>query len=496
MLSRILGFIRDVLLARIFGADANTDVFFVAFKIPNFLRRLFAEGAFSQAFVPILSDYKEHGSKEALKQFIDRTAGVLALILMAVTILGMIAAPLLIMAFAPGFNWQSGQYDLAVQMLRITFPYLFFISSVAFAGGILNIYGKFAVPAFTPVFLNLCMIAAAIFLAPWFDQPIVALACGVFIAGAVQLFFQFPALIRLGLLPRPVFGFQDPGVKRIMTLMVPALFGVSITQINLLFDTLLASFLSVGSISWLYYSDRLVEFPLGIFGVALGVVILPKLSKNHSNNENQAFSQSLDWGLRCVLLIGLPASIALLLLAEPMLATLFQYKEFSHFDVVMAGQSLMAYAVGLLAFILIKILVSGFTARKDMRTPLRFGIYAIGANMFFNVIFIIPLAHAGLALATSLAAFINASLLLMKLLKDKIYKPAPEWLLFLIRILIANTAITMLLFYFIDAELWNHRSLVDRALHLAFWLAGTMLLYITVLLTVGLRLRHFRYLAE
>ncbi len=496
MISRILGFIRDVLLARIFGADANTDVFFVAFKIPNFLRRLFAEGAFSQAFVPVLSDYKEHGSKEALKQFIDRTAGVLSLTLMLVTIIGMVAAPLLIMVFAPGFSWQSGQYDLAVQMLRITFPYLFFISSVAFAGGILNIYSKFAVPAFTPVFLNLCMIAAAIWLSPLFDEPIVALACGVFVAGAVQLMFQFPALMRLGLLPRPKFGFRDPGVKRIMTLMLPAIFGVSVTQINLLFDTLLASFLAVGSISWLYFSDRLVEFPLGIFGVALGVVILPKLSKSHSNNDATAFSHTLDWGLRCVLLIGLPATIGLLLLAEPMLSTLFQYDEFGHFDVVMAGRSLMAYAVGLMGFILIKILVPGFTSRKDMKTPVRFGIYAVCANMLLNVIFIIPLAHAGLALATSVGAFFNASLLLNKLLKDKIYRPEPGWLIFLLRIFIANIAMAFLLIHYIDTDLWNDWLFMDRAMHLAFWIGAAILVYTVVLLIIGLRPRHFSYVAK
>lgn len=496
MISRILGFIRDVLLARIFGADSNTDVFFVAFKIPNFLRRLFAEGAFSQAFVPVLSDYKEHGSKQALKQFVDRTAGALALTLMAVTLIGVVAAPLLIMAFAPGFSWQSGQYDLAVHMLRITFPYLFFISSVAFAGGILNIYSKFAIPAFTPVFLNLCMISAAIWLSPLLDEPIVALAWGVFVAGVVQLLFQFPALIRLGLLPRPKFGFKDPGVKRIMKLMLPALFGVSVTQINLLIDTLLASFLAVGSISWLYFSDRLVEFPLGVFGVALGVVILPKLSKSHSNDDTVAFSHSLDWGLRCVLLIGTPASIGLFLLAEPMLSTLFQYEEFGHFDVVMAGRSLMAYALGLMGFILIKILVPGFTSRKDMKTPVRFGIYAVCANMLLNFIFIIPLAHAGLALATSLGAFFNASLLLNKLLKDKIYRPAPGWLLFLLRILIANIAMTLLLTHFVDVDLWNDWLFLDRTTHLALWIGAAILVYTLVLLILGLRPRHFSYVAK
>jgi putative peptidoglycan lipid II flippase len=340
------------------------------------------------------------------------------------------------------------------------------------------------------------MIAAAIWLSPLFDEPIVALACGVFVAGAVQLMFQFPALMRLGLLPRPKFGFRDPGVKRIMTLMLPAIFGVSVTQINLLFDTLLASFLAVGSISWLYFSDRLVEFPLGIFGVALGVVILPKLSKSYSNDDTVAFSHSLDWGLRCVLLIGLPATIGLLLLAEPMLSTLFQYDEFGHFDVVMAGRSLMAYAVGLMGFILIKILVPGFTSRKDMKTPVRFGIYAVCANMLLNVIFIIPLAHAGLALATSVGAFFNASLLLNKLLKDKIYRPEPGWLIFLLRIFIANIAMAFLLIHYIDIDLWNDWLFMDRAMHLAFWIGAAILVYTVVLLIIGLRPRHFSYVAK
>ncbi|MEO1898761.1 MAG: murein biosynthesis integral membrane protein MurJ, partial [Methylococcales bacterium] len=326
MISRVLGFIRDMLFARVFGIDSATDAFFVAFKIPNFMRRLFAEGAFSQAFVPILSDYKEQGSQQALKLFIDRTAGTLALILLLVTIVGVIAAPLLITLFAPGFIHEQKQFDLTVQMLRITFPYLFFISLVAFAGGILNSHGKFAIPAFTPVFLNLCMIAAAIWLSPLMPEPIVALAWGVFAAGIVQLLFQVPALHRLGLLPSFQLGFKDPGVKRILKMMLPALFGVSVTQINLLLDTLIASFLVAGSVSWLYYSDRLVEFPLGIFGIALATVILPNLSKNHAANDPVEFSKSMDWALRLVLLIGLPASVGLLILAEPMLSTLFQYE--------------------------------------------------------------------------------------------------------------------------------------------------------------------------
>ena len=490
MISRILGFIRDMMFARFFGADSGTDAFFVAFKIPNFLRRLFAEGAFSQAFVPVLSDYKERGSKQALRNFIDRTAGTLAIILMVTTIIGMLAAPYLIMLFAPGFAWEGEQYDLAVQMLRITFPYLFFISSVAFAGGILNSFGKFAVPAFTPVFLNLCLIAAAIWLAPLMEKPVVALAWGVFFAGAVQLVFQFPALRRLGLVPRLRFGFKDSGVKHILKLMVPALFGVSITQINLLLDTLIASFLATGSVSWLYYSDRLVEFPLGLFGIALATVILPSLSKNHAADDMESFSKSLDWGLKLVLLIGAPASLGLMMLAEPMISTLFQYNEFGVHDVAMAGRSLMAYSLGLLGFILVKVLVPGFTSRKDMKTPVRFGIYAMIANMGLNIALVFPLAHAGLALATSLGAFFNASLLLFALLKSGVYLPSMGWRVYILRIILATAAMTALLYHFVDASLWLHWGIVDRAINLAMWIGLGGALYAAVLLLSGLKIRH------
>ena len=490
MISRILGFIRDMMFARIFGAGSETDAFFVAFKIPNFLRRLFAEGAFAQAFVPVLSDYKEQGGKAALRYFIDRTAGTLALILMLTTIIGMLAAPYLIMLFAPGFSWEGEQYELAVQMLRITFPYLFFISSVAFAGGILNSFGKFAVPAFTPVFLNICLISAAIWLAPLMPQPIVALAWGVFFAGAVQLIFQFPALRRLGLVPRLRFGFKDSGVRRILKLMVPALFGVSITQINLLLDTLIASFLTTGSVSWLYYSDRLVEFPLGIFGIALATVILPSLSKNHAAEDTKAFSKSLDWGLKLVVLIGVPSSLGLMLLAEPMVSTLFQYNEFTAHDVSMAGRSLMAYSVGLLGFILVKVLVPGFTSRKDMKTPVRFGIYAMVANMILNIALVFPLAHAGLALATSLGAFFNASLLLFGLLKSGVYRPSAGWRVFILRVILASSAMSALIYHFVDTSLWMDWRMLDRAFNLAMWITVAAVLYAVVLLVSGLRLRH------
>lgn len=489
LISRILGFVRDMLIARIFGVDLATDAFFVAFKIPNFLRRLFAEGAFAHAFVPVLADYKAQGSKAALKLFIDKTAGTLALLLMLFTLVGIVTAPLLILLLAPGFAWQGTQHELAVQMLQITFPYLLFIALVAFAGAILNAHGKFAVPALTPVFLNICMIAAAIWLAPLMNEPVMALAWGVFAAGVVQVLFQIPALMRLGLMPRLRLGFNDSGVRRIISLMLPAIFSVSVTQINLLLDTLIASFLTVGSVSWLYYSDRLVEFPLGILGLALGTVILPNLAKNHASDDAGAFSNTLDWGLRLVILVGVPATIGLLLLAEPMLSTLFQYNEFSISDVHLAGLSLKAYAIGLLGYILIKVLVPGFTARQDMKTPVRYGIYAMLVSLVLNVVLVFPLAHAGLALATSLGAFFNAALLLRKLLKENIYQPASGWPLFFIRVLLAGAAMSLSLYYFVDARWWNAWSAGERVINLLKWIGVGMAIYTATLLLAGLRLR-------
>jgi len=324
----------------------------------------------------------------------------------------MVMAPLLIGLLAPGFSWQGGQYELAVQLLRICLPYLLFVALLALASSILNAYGQFAVPALTPALLNIVMIIAAVWWAPLLSsEPITALAWGVFAAGAVQVLFQVPALMRLGLMPRLRVDFYDAGIKRLFGQVVPAIFSVSITQVNLLLDTLVASFLATGSVSWLYYSDRLVEFPLGILGIALSTVILPTLAKNHAKQDPSAFSDALDWGLRLVLLIGMPATIGLILLAEPMLSTLFQYHEFGVQDVHMAGQSLKAYALGLLGYLLIRLLISGFTARSDLKTPVRYGIYAMTASLALNAL-ALPFAHAGLALATSLGAWFNAGLLL------------------------------------------------------------------------------------
>lgn len=490
MISRLMGFARDMLLANMFGVNAATDAFFVAFRIPNFLRRLFMEGAFAQAFVPVMADYNAKGSREALRLFIDRAAGTLAVILFLVTLIGVIASPLIISVFAPGFLWEGDQYDLAVKMLRITLPYLFFVTLVAFAGSILNAAGKFAIPALTPVLLNICMIASAIWLAPQMSNPITALAWGVFGAGVVQLLFQIPALFRLGLLPKPRWGYQDPAVRRMLQHMLPAIFGVSVVQVNLLIGTLIASFLTAGSVSWLYYSDRLVEFPLGLLGVALATVILPRLSENHAAEDTLAFSKALDWGLKLVILIGLPATLGLTLLAEPLLSTLFQYNEFGDDDVRMAGKSLMAYALGLLAFMLIKVMVPGFTSRQDTQTPMRFGLHAIVANIVLSLALAFPLAHAGIALATTLSAYLNALLLLANLLKTKIYRPCGYWPLYLLRVAAANAVMSACLYYFVDGNAWGEWSASQRGLHLAATISLAIVVYGLSLLLFGIRPRH------
>ncbi len=393
MLSRVLGLLRDIVIAKVFGASANADAFFVAFKIPNFLRRLFAEGAFSQAFVPVLAEYKAEGSVAAVKALVDRVAGVLGGTLLFVTGISMFAAPLITTIFAPGFVSQPEKFYLTTEMTRITFPYLFLISMTGFCGAILNSFGRFAVPAFTPFFLNLSLIFAALVAAPWFDEPVFALAWGVLLAGVVQLLFQLPSLYRLDLVPRPIWDTSDKGVRRILKLMVPALFGVSVSQINLLLDTVLASFFPTGSVSWLYYSDRLTELPLGIFGIAIATVILPNLSAHRAAARDEHFSATLDWAMRWVLLIGVPSALALIVLAEPILITLFQYGELTSHDVDMSALSLRALSLGLVAFMLIKVLAPGFYAHMDTATPVKIGIIAMVANMVMNLMLSLPLMY-------------------------------------------------------------------------------------------------------
>ncbi len=491
LLSRVFGLVRDVVIARMFGAGIGTDAFFVAFRIPNFFRRLFGEGAFAQAFVPVLSEYKAQHGEERVRDLVDHTTAMLGLILTVVTVVGILAAPLVILVFAPGFHDDMSRYELAVAMLRITFPYLLFICLTALAGAILNAHRRFSIPAFTPVLLNLSLIGCAIWLAPRLETPITALAWGTLLAGVVQLAFQLPFLQRIRLLPRPRFGRDTEGVRRIFKLMLPTLFGVSVSQINVMIDTLIASFLVSGSISWLYYSDRMMEFPLGVFGIALATVILPQLSDKHARGDAAAYSATLDWGLRWVLLITLPALAGLAVLAAPIMVTLFQYGEFTVNDATMAARSLMAFAVGLPAFVLIKILASAFFSRQDTRTPVKAGVAAMVTNIVLNLALVGPLAHVGLALATSTAAVVNAGLLFYWLRRYRAYEASSGWTSFACRIVIATLVMAAVLYFIVPSLAnWAALDLMQRALALSGWIALGIGIYPVTLWLCGLRPHH------
>lgn len=494
-ISRVFGLVRDVAFASLFGAGTGMDAFIIAFQIPNFLRRLFAEGGFSQAFIPVLSEYREKRSREEVQALIDQTTATLGLTLLITTIIGIFIAPVVISIFALGWVFDEGQakFELAVHMLQITFPYLFFISLTALAAGILNTYRKFAVPALTPVFLNVSLIGCAIWLAPEFpdEKRVIALAWGVFIAGTVQLVFQFPFLYKLGLFPTPGFKRDSEGVRRIIKLLIPILFAVSVTQINLLVDREIASFLVTSSISWLYYSDRLMEFPLGVFGIALSVVILPGLSAHYANNSREDYVRTMDWALRWVFLIALPAAAGLALLAQPILTTIFRYREFSSYDVEMAGISLMGYAVGLPAFILIKVLATGFFSRQDTRTPVKIGAIAMLSNIVFNLLLVGPLLHAGLALATSLSAYINAGLLYYHLKKYKHYQALQGWGGYFLKLVIAISVMSAMLYFFVpDTADWFGWGIFSRVSQLLLWVLAGAAVYLLVLLVSGLRPRE------
>lgn len=492
VISRIFGFLRDMITAQIFGAGASFDAFSVAFRIPNFMRRLFAEGSFSQAFVPVLSEYQKQKGEDEIKKFINAMAGTLGMVLLIVTVLGVLLAPLIVHLFAPGFDSSGPRYDLAVTMLRITFPYLMLISLTAFSGAILNTYSRYWVAAFTPVFLNLCMIGTALWLAPRLSTPIIALAWGVFIAGVVQLIFQWPFLRQLKMFPHPIVDFKNTGVTRVLKLMVPALFGVSVSQINLLLDTLFASFLVVGSVSWLYYSDRLMEFPLGVFGVAISTVILPHLSRHHASQSSQNFSLTLDWALRMVLLVGIPAAVFLALLAAPLLSTLFHYGRFDSYAVTMAKKSLAMFAIGIAPCMLIKILAAGFYAKQDLKTPVRIGILAMISNMVLNCIFILPFAHAGIALATSLSAVLNASCLFYYLRRKAIYIPQSGWHFFGLRLFFSNAVLAVWLWIGSGpVSDWLTQTATWRLTHLSALLVSAVLIYFAALWLSGVRVRDF-----
>ena len=495
LVSRVLGLARDVVLARMFGPGDGMDAFFLAFKIPNFLRRLFAEGAFNQAFVPVLSEYRSQRIHDEVKQLVDSVAGSLSSVLLALTVVVVITAPIISIPIAYGFRENPIKFALFVEMLQITFPYLFLISLTAFASAILNSYDKFAIPALTPALLNIAMIGSAVFLSPYMAQPEVALAWGVLIAGVCQLVFQLPYLARLRLLPLPKLNPMHEGVQRVMKLMVPALFGVSVSQINLLLDAFIASLLVSGSVSWLYFSDRLVELPLGIFGIAIATVVLPSLSRKHAANSITEFSAMLDWAFRMILIIAVPASLALVLLSEPLIITLFQGQNFSVDDVSKVTTSLQAYTLGLVAFMAIKIFAPGYYSRQDTSTPVRIGMIAMVANMVLNMVFVFvfDMAHTGLALATSVAAILNAGLLMRGLLVQGVFKFQPGWGVFLTRLLVANGVMCAFLYLVAgDWVRWLEWSTLKKITEMSILCFGGFILYGFALFVSGMRLQHFR----
>jgi len=514
--SRILGLVREQAIAYAFGANAATDAFWVAFRIPNFLRRLFAEGSFSVAFVPVFTEVKQARSHEDLKQLVARTAGTLGGVLFVVTALGMLGAYWLAAGFAPGAIDEPAKHALTADLLRVMFPFLLCVSLTALCGAVLNSFHRFLLPALTPVIMNLCMIVAALWWSKRLDVPIMALGWAILAAGVLQLLVQLPALARLDLLAWPRWGWRHPDVRRIAKLMLPTLFGSSVAQVNLLLDTLIASFLVTGSQTWLTQSDRLLEFPLGIFGVALGTVILPSLSRHHVATDRDGFAKALDWGLRTALLISVPAMLALVLLAEPILATLLQHGRFTAHDVRMAALSLSALSFGLPAFALVKVVAPAFYARQDTRTPVRAGVVAMVANMLLNVLFVgllfalwhrpddlgdgwlagiakVPGLHMGLALASALASYLNLAQLWLALRREGVYVRQAGWGAHLARLVLACAAMVAVLglglWWWRD---WGDWSAWTRVVRLGLLVAAGGTTFAAVLFAGGFRLRHLR----
>ena len=492
--SRILGFVRDTLIARVFGAGMLSDAFIVAFKIPNLLRRVSAEGAFSQAFVPILAEYKSQRSFEETHSLINRVATWMGIILVGVTLLGMLAAPLIVALIAPGFTADHAKMQLTIELLRITFPYIFFISLVSMAGGVLNTYNKFGIPAFTPVWLNVSMIVAVLFFADHFAEPIKVLAWAVFFGGFLQLIFQIPFLKQIGLLPKFELKRDDEGVWRILKLMGPAVLGVSVAQISLIINTIFASFLKTGSVSWLYYADRLMEFPTGVMGVALGTILLPSLSKAYASQDDVEYSQLLDWGLRLTFILAAPAAVALAVLSAPLVVALFHYGKFTGIDVLMTQQALVAYSVGLLGLILVKILAPGFYARQNIKTPVKIAVFTLVTTQLMNLVFVfgLDLKHAGLALAIGLGACINASLLYYHLRKAGIYHLQPGWLIFLVKLVVALIVMGVVLYYVKgETTAWLQFGLIKRLLYITGLVSLGAASYFATLMLLGFRPRDY-----
>ena len=494
MLSRVLGFVRDTIIARTFGAGVASDAFVVAFKLPNLLRRIFAEGAFSQAFVPILAEYKTQQGDEAARTFLAYVTGLLTLVLALVTFIGILAAPWIVWASAPGFADEAERFELTTDLLRVTFPYILLISLSSLAGAVLNTWNRFSVPAFVPTLLNVSMIVFALFLTPYFDPPIMALGWAVLVGGLAQLLFQLPHLHKIGMLVLPRLNLKDTGVWRVMKQMGPAIFGVSVSQISLIINTIFASFLVAGSVSWMYYADRLMELPAGVLGVALGTILLPALSKTHSGANREDYSKLLDWGLRLCLVLALPSAVALAVISEPLIASLFQYGKFTAADTLMTQRALIAYSLGLVGIILVKILAPAFYAQQNIKTPVRIGLVTLLATQAMNVlfIFVIPLAHAGLALAIGLAACLNAGLLYWQLRKRDMFQPQPGWALFLGKLLLALLAmVAVLLLAMQQLPAWADNTMLWRLLRLGGLVGVGMLAYLAVLALLGFRLKDF-----
>lgn len=494
MVSRILGFVRDTIIARTFGAGTATDAFFVAFKLPNLLRRIFAEGAFAQAFVPILAEYKETRSPEATQAFVRHVAGMLSFVLVIVTALGILAAPWVIVANAPGFINKPDKVQLSIDLLRVVFPYIFLISLSSFVGSILNSYHKFGIPAFTPTFLNISFIVFSLFFVPYFNPPIMALAWAVVVGGVLQLVFQLPWLAKLGFLKMPKLSFKDAAVNRVLKQMAPAILSVSVAQISLFINTIYASFLQSGSVSWIYFADRLMELPSGVLGVALGTILLPTLSKYATSQDTEQFSDLLDWGLRLCMLLALPAAVGLAMLAFPLVATLFMYRKFTLYSAQMTEQALVAYSLGLIGMIMIKVLAPGFYARQNIKTPVKIAIFTLICTQLMNLAFISPLKHVGLSLSIGLGSCLNAGLLFYLLRKNGIYHPRKGWPVFLVKITISLVVMgggLWLAQYYLPFE-WVHVGSFKRAGQLCVLIALGGGLYFVSLVALGFRPHHFR----
>ncbi|KPK31770.1 MAG: hypothetical protein AMJ66_07895 [Betaproteobacteria bacterium SG8_40] len=491
LVSRVLGLVRDVVIARVFGVGLATDAFFVAFRIPNLLRRLFAEGAFSQAFVPVLGEYRIARGDDDTKLLVDRVSTLLAAILLAVSALGVLAAPAIIYVSAPGFSSDADKFELTVEMLRLTFPYILFISLASLAGGILNTWSRFSIPAFTPTLLNLSFIGFAVWLAPYFDPPVMALAWAVFFGGVLQLAFQLPFLIRIRMMPGFSWAPRDEGVRRILRLMGPAILGVSVAQISLLINTIFASFLVTGSVTWLYYADRLMELPVGLLGVALSTILLPNLSRRFAEGSREEYSHLLDWGLRLTVVLAAPCAVALAIIAVPIVATLFKHGEFAAHDVLMTRQALIAYSVGLVALVLVKILAPAFYARQNTRTPVKIAVITLFATQMMNLALVWHLQHAGLALAISLAAWVNAGLLYWKLRQSGIYTPLAGWTPFLLKVAAALAVMAGVLFWMADGDGWLDAGAWERIQRLVIVVLAGAASYLGALWVAGFRLADF-----